>query len=221
MKIHKKGFNAILVSGIILLTFNAIIFVLFGKCKLILISTGIISFLLWIFIIRFFRIPKRTVTQCDNCITAPADGKVVVIEKTTENEYLKTKMLQVSIFMSVWNVHQNLSPVNGKVTYYKYHPGLFLLARNPKSSDDNERTSIVFETADKTQIMIRQIAGYVARRIICLADKKKEFKQNEEIGFIKFGSRVDILLPEDSKILVKIGDKTKGGITKIAELNHG
>ena len=220
MRIHKEGFSVIIFSGFIFLIFNILIYITITKSLVVHSVVGIIFFLIWLFTVRFFRVPKRKLTFDANGVTAPCDGKVVVIEETIENEFFKSKMLQISIFMSVWNVHQNLSPVSGKVAYYKYHPGLFLLAINPKSSDENERTSIVLETPSKIKIMVKQIAGAVARRIICHADKQEEFAQNEEIGFIKFGSRVDILVPANSKVLVNIGQKTKGGITKIVEFRQ-
>ena len=177
---------------------------------------GIASVLFFIFIIRFFRKPKRPLITDENTIYAPADGTVMVIEETLENEYFKDKRIQVSIFMSVWNIHINWFPVSGIIKYCKYHPGRFLVAKLPKSSIENERTSVVIEDKNKRQILVRQIAGIVAKRIVCYAKKDNEASQNTELGFIRFGSRVDVYLPVDTKIHVKLGQKTKGTLTKIA-----
>ncbi len=218
MRIHKEGTKAISIIGFILLFINVLIGILF-KNLIPLAIIFVASSLFWIFVIRFFRVPKRNFTFDDNKIISPADGKIVTIEETIETEYLNQKVRQISVFMSVWNVHQNLSPITGKIAFYKYHPGLFLLAANPKSSELNERTTIVLENEIGIKILMRQIAGIAARRVICKASEGKKFTQNQEIGFIKFGSRVDLFLPLDAKINVKIGDKVKGGITVIGELN--
>lgn len=155
----------------------------------------------------------------EGAIIAPADGKVVVVEETTEGEYFKDRRLQISIFMSVKNVHINRNPISGQVKYFKYHPGKYLLAWNPKSSTDNERTTFVIEDEDdNVEIMMRQIAGTVARRIKFYVEEGDEVTQGSEIGFIKFGSRVDLYLPLDSKVEVKIGEKVKGGQTVIARV---
>ncbi len=213
MQIHKEGYKAIFISGVLLSAIVAPL-AIFASCYLPI----VLALLFWIFIIRFFRVPNRKTTVNDKAVLSPADGKIVTIEETFESEFFGTKLKQISVFMSVWNVHQNLSPVNGTVIFYKYHPGLFLLARNPKSSHENERTTIALETPSGVKLLMRQIAGIAARRIICKAEKGLKFKQNQEIGFIKFGSRVDVFLPLDAKISVTIGDKVKGGISVLAEI---
>lgn len=160
----------------------------------------------------------RPLVNDEDTVYAPADGTVLVIEETEETEFLKEKRIQVSIFMSVWNVHINWFPVSGIIKYFKYHPGKFLVARVPKSSTENERTTVVIEDNKKRQILVRQIAGIVARRIISYAKEGIEVKQNSELGFIRFGSRVDVFLPLDAEVKVKLGDKTIGTNTVIAKL---
>lgn len=176
------------------------------------------SVLLAVIIIQFFRKPTRQIVKNLNAIIAPADGKVVVIEETIENEYFKGPRKQISIFMSPINVHINFNPISGLVSYFKYHPGKKLFAWDPKSSTENERTTIVVKHANGTEILYRQIAGALARRICWYLDKGQTINQGEEFGFIKFGSRVDIFLPIDAKILVKLNDKPIGGETVIAQL---
>lgn len=172
-----------------------------------------------LFVMSFFRNPKRKLFQEEGAIIAPADGKVVVIEETYEGEYFQSKRLQVSIFMSVKNVHINRTPIKGEVKYFKYHPGKFLLAWNPKSSTDNERTTFVIEDEeDNMEILMRQIAGTVARRIKFYVEEGDEVEQGSEFGFIKFGSRVDLFLPLDAKVEVALGEKVKGGQTVIARV---
>lgn len=171
------------------------------------------------FVMNFFRNPKRKIFLEEGAIIAPADGKIVVIEETFEDEYFKSKRLQISIFMSARNVHVNRNPINGEVKYFKYHPGKFLLAWNPKSSTDNERTTFVIEDEDDNmEILMRQIAGTVARRIKFYVEEGDEVKQGGEFGFIKFGSRVDLFLPLDAKVEVNLGEKVKGGQTVIARV---
>ena len=169
-------------------------------------------------VVQFFRIPKRECKFEENDIICPADGKVVVIEEVEENEYFNDRRIQISIFMSPLNVHQNLNPISGIIKYVKYHPGLFLVAWHPKSSTDNERTTVVTEHKSGQEVLFRQIAGAVARRICYYVRPDQQVTTGEEFGFIKFGSRVDLLLPLDAKIDVKIGDKVQGKITKIGEL---
>jgi len=172
-----------------------------------------------LFVMMFFRNPKRRLFIEEGAVIAPADGKVVVIEETYEGEYFKDKRLQISIFMSVKNVHVNRTPISGQVKYFKYHPGKYLLAWNPKSSTDNERTTFVIEDEDDNmEILMRQIAGTVARRIKFYVDEGDEVTQGSEFGFIKFGSRVDLFLPLDAKVEVAEGDKVKGGQTVIARI---
>jgi phosphatidylserine decarboxylase len=167
----------------------------------------------------FFYKPDRRLCANNNKIVSPADGKVVVIEETEEKEFFNERRIQVSIFMSIWNAHINWSPIEGSVKYYKYHPGKFLIARNPKSSHLNERSTIVIETESNFQVLVRQIAGMVARRIVTYINGSgRKFQQGEEFGFIKFGSRVDIFLPLNTHIHVKLGDKVRGCKTTIASI---
>jgi phosphatidylserine decarboxylase len=170
-----------------------------------------------LFIISFFRNPKRLIPIGDNHILASADGKVVVIEEVGEIEYFKDKRLQVSIFMSPANVHVNRSPIDGEVKYFKYHPGKYLVAWHPKSSSDNERTSMVIEN-ESFAVLVRQIAGKLARRIVYYVEEGDEIERGEEFGFIKFGSRIDLFLPLNTKLNVEIGQKVRGGETIIGEL---
>ena len=169
-------------------------------------------------IVQFFRVPERTCVYNENDIMCPADGKVVVIEEVVEGEYFKDKRIQVSIFMSPLNVHANYNPISGLVKYIKYHPGLFLVAWHPKSSTDNERSTMVVEHASGKEVLFRQIAGAVARRICFYMQEKQQVKTGEEFGFIKFGSRIDLFLPINSQINVKIGDVVQAKLTKIGEL---
>jgi len=170
-------------------------------------------------IIQFFRVPARTCVYNENDIICPADGKVVVIEEVEESEYFKDRRIQVSIFMSPLNVHANYNPISGIVQYVKYHPGLFLVAWHPKSSTDNERTTMVIEHSSGKEVLFRQIAGAVARRICYYLNVNQTVQTGEEFGFIKFGSRIDLFLPLDSRINVKIGDIVKAKLTKIGELS--
>ena len=205
---------------------------------LILVGIQFLNFLLWLaigwmwlfilltvgvlvmayLIIQFFRIPKIIFKGADHEIISPADGKVVVIEEVEETEYFNDRRIQISIFMSPLNVHANFNPISGIVKYAKYHAGLFLVAWHPKSSTDNERTTFVVEHPSGKEVMFRQIAGAVARRICYYIQPGDQVIAGEEYGFIKFGSRIDLLLPLDTKINVQIGDKVKGRITKIGEI---
>jgi len=168
-----------------------------------------------ILIFRFFRKPNRTFTQKTDSIFAPADGTIVAIETVEENEYFKDKRIQVSIFMSIHNIHINWYPISGIIKYFKYHKGAYLVARHPKSSCLNEHSSIVIEN-DNREILVRQIAGFVARRIVSYAEVGNSVQSSQELGFIKFGSRLDVFLPLNSNILVELGEKTSGGVTEIA-----
>lgn len=178
----------------------------------------IVSIIFYLLNLQFFRDPSIEVPVNENHILAPADGEVVVIEETTEGEFFHDKRRQISIFMSPLNVHVNRSPVAGIVKYFKYHPGIYLMAWNPKASSENERTTTVVTTANGTDILFRQVAGFMARRIKWYIDKDSRLGQGQEFGFIKFGSRVDLYLPLNAKIVVEKGTKTKGGRTVIAEL---
>jgi len=218
MKIHKEGRVIIAFFFIVLLALNFIVFYYISADNIVTWLLGVPSVLIFLFVVRFFRSPFRPLLTDENTIYAPADGTVLVIEETNEDEYFNEKRIQVSIFMSVWNVHINWFPISGIIKYFKYHPGKFLVARLPKSSTENERTTVVIEDNKKRQILVRQIAGIVARRIISYAKEGAEVKQNSELGFIRFGSRVDVFLPLDAEVKVKLGDKTTGTNTVIAEL---
>ncbi|GIV28296.1 MAG: phosphatidylserine decarboxylase [Bacteroidia bacterium] len=217
MKFHKEGYTSLIIVLIIdaILMALAYTFQENDFLKYFLITS---AFFLLIIILQFFRSPVRNWTRDDAFVIAPADGKVVVIEKTFESEYLKTECIQLSIFMSPINVHVNRYPINGKVEYYKYHPGKKLVAWHPKSSTENERTSIVIQHSNGKRILVRQIAGLLARRIVCYAKENSNVLQCDELGFIKFGSRVDVFLPLDSEVLVLLNDVVKGGITRLAKL---
>jgi phosphatidylserine decarboxylase len=218
MKIHHEGKFIILISLIILLCL-AVIAILVWPAQ-----TGfhyifyVIELIFFILVVSFFRIPKRNFVLGDNMIISPCDGKVVVIEEIIDEEYFHDKRIQISVFMSPLNVHVNRYPMSGVVKYVKYFPGKYLVAWHPKSSTENERFSTVVEHIRGQQILVKQIAGAVARRIRNYAVVDKKVQQCEELGFIKFGSRVDILLPPGTTIETKIGQKVKGGISVLAKL---
>lgn len=170
------------------------------------------------FIVRFFRLPADKLMVDDDAVYSPAYGKVVVIERTYEEEYFKCDMMQVSVFMSVWNIHANWFPVGGIVRYFRHHHGKYMVAWHPKSSTDNERTTTVVESKHAV-VMFRQVAGILAKRIVSYAEEGRSYRQNERCGFIKFGSRVDVFLPLDTEITVRIGDKVKGARSVIARFN--
>lgn len=212
---HKEGFKIIRNTTITLLIVNGIAWYLFGESNLIKLLT-FTSVVFSILILQFFRNPKRVTPVNSNQVIAPADGKIVVLEETVEHEYFKDKRIQVSIFMSPFNVHVNRYPISGEVKFTKYHPGKFLVAWHPKSSIENERTTVVVESEKTGPILLRQIAGAVAKRIILYAKKGEQCSQGDDFGFIKFGSRVDLFLPLDAKINIKMNDVVKGGQTTIA-----
>jgi len=214
--IHKEGYPTLIVTAIILAA------VAYLGYRYIPKPYGIIaiafSVIFYGFFIQFFRNPTRIPPDLPNSVISPADGKVVVIEKVFEKRFFNKEMMQVSIFMSPLNVHVNRVPFDGKVVFSKYHEGKYLVAFHPKSSDLNESTTVVYEHSSGKQVMVRQIAGAVARRIVCYMKEGMEVKCGDEMGFIKFGSRADIFLPLDAKIKVKLDDICKGNITEIAEL---
>jgi phosphatidylserine decarboxylase len=218
MKFHKEGWPSLL----LVLVFSAIIIFIahyfFPTSGIAHWFAYILSGFLIITIVQFFRHPIRTVTTGDNLVIAPADGKVVVIEETTEHEYFKDKRLQVSIFMSPINVHVNRFPIGGIVSFFKYHPGKYLAAWEPKSSTDNERTTVVVKNSKGIEVLFRQIAGALARRIVWYCKEGDKAEQGGEMGFIKFGSRVDLFLPVGTKINVKVGEVVKGAQTVLAEI---
>ena len=215
-RLHKEGKTIILITLISLIALNTITISLltgWGAAAWVIMNLSLIPLGL---VLQFFRNPVRTIPRFDdNIIYAPADGKIVVIEETQEDEFFKDKRIQISIFMSPFNVHVNRNPISGTVEYFKYHKGLYLVAWHPKASTDNERTTVVY-TSGNNQILMRQIAGFVARRIVAYIKTGNTVKQGDDMGFIKFGSRVDLFLPLDAKINVKIGDLTQGNITEIA-----
>ncbi len=215
MFIHKEGYRLLIILFIILLFINLVIYYL--SSHLINIICIGISVLFFLFILSFFRRPKRKIIINNNHILAPADGKVVAIEQTQEYEYFHNKRLLVSIFMSPLNVHINWFPVSGLIKYFKHHQGKYLVAWHPKSSTENERATVVIEKDDNTEILIRQIAGILARRIVSYSKIGQKILQGEELGFIKFGSRVDLLLPLNVKINVILNQKVKGNKTIIAQ----
>ena len=216
MVIHKEGRKTILVSFLILTFIN---FFTFYLSLSLLQFYGILalSLFLFLFLFQFFRSPNIRINQNEKLLFSPAEGKIVIIDKVFEDEYFKANKLQISIFMSPLNVHVNRNPISGKVDYYKYHPGKYLLAWHPKSSKLNERNTIVINSKKNIKILMRQIAGTVARRIKCYIKKGDKVNQCEEFGFIKFGSWVDLFLPLDFKLDIKLGDKTYAGITKIGK----
>lgn len=218
MKIHREGYGIILITTLILAGLFILTQYLAGEDSIITAIILVACIVVLGLVVQFFRNPTRVFPTEEKLVIAPADGKVVVIEETTEDEYLKDRRIQVSIFMSPVNVHVNRNPVSGRVEYYKYHPGKYLVAWHPKSSTENERTTVVVETPAKQKVLFRQIAGALARRIRCYVKEGQMVSRGSEFGFIKFGSRVDIFLPVGTKILVEIGQKTKGGVTPIAEL---
>jgi len=213
IKIHREGRWIVLITVGILLAI-VVLSTLYLPYQVNYLSSAL-SLVILILVLRFFRVPARRTYVDELSITAPADGKVVVIEQVKQEEYLKGPCRQVSIFMSIHDVHINFFPVSGKISYQKYHPGRYLVARHPKSSTLNERNSVGIETS-YGPVLIRQIAGYVARRIRCYATEGEEARQGNEMGFIKFGSRLDLFLPLETTILVKAGERVTGGVTPIA-----
>jgi len=218
MTIHREGYKYIAISTVLWLLLGYLSFhFITGWWSWVADVLNLAFFLLWFWVVAFFRLPSRNMVHGEDKMICPADGKVVVIEETYEPEYFKDQRLQVSIFMSPINVHVNRNPVSGIIKYMKYHPGKYLVAWHPKSSTENERTTIVIGN-DNGDILMRQIAGALARRICFYVGEGDTVKQNEEFGFIRFGSRVDIYLPLGTKVDVKIGDVVKGGVTLLAHL---
>lgn len=217
MIIHKEGYKTIAIATTVFAVINLVSF------YTISVSLPVVSLLLFIltlgllvFLVSFFRIPARQMTVQENAIVAPADGKVVVIEEVQADEYFTGRRIQVSIFMSPLNVHVNRNPVSGEVMYSQYHKGKYLVAWHPKSSTENERHTVVYRANNGKELLVKQIAGALAKRIVNYLQPGMLVKQTDEMGFIKLGSRVDLLLPPDAKIHVKLGDKPKGGVTVIA-----
>jgi phosphatidylserine decarboxylase len=221
MKINKEGYKIIAISGVCLAALWTLLYYMIEAREniLLLSSITVLLVLFWFFIVSFFREPRRIKIHDADLVFSPCDGRVVVTEVVEDDEYFEgKKRLQVSIFMSVTNVHINWFPVGGVVKYFKYHPGRFLVAWHPKSSTENERTTTVVQTAKGVEVLFRQIAGFVARRIVSYVKVDEEVHQNDKCGFIKFGSRIDILLPENAELLVEIGDRVVGTLTPIARI---
>jgi len=218
MRIHKEGYKILIYSFLILLLVNILIDLFVRDMLFLKWMVAIGSLMLYIFLLFFFRLPTRHLEPDPGLIYAPADGKVVVIEETEESEYFKDMRLQVSIFMSPFNMHSNRYPVSGQVKYVEYHAGHNLVAWHPKSSVLNERSSIVIKTTGGTEILVRQIAGALARRIVTYAKAQQEVSQGDELGFIKFGSRVDIFLPVGTEIEIPILQQVKANKSIIAKI---
>lgn len=221
MTIHKEGFSSIALTVLFIFVLNALVQFYFPDNATFRWVIYISSAILFLIVLQFFRNPRIAVTTDEKMVVCPADGKVVVIEEAQEPEYLKDKRIQVSIFMSPVNVHVNRNPITGVVKYFKYHPGKYLVAWHPKSSTDNERTTVVVETQQGIPVLFRQIAGALARRIVWYVKEGDEVQQSAQFGFIKFGSRVDVFLPLGTKINVNLGQTVKGGRTILAELVTG
>ncbi len=218
MTIHREGYRSIAIGTIIFVALNLISFYALSPYSPALSWVFFFATLfLLLFLVSFFRIPNRQLSNGEKLVIAPADGKVVVIEETTDPEYFKDKRLQVSIFMSPANVHVNRNPVSGEVVYNQYHKGKYLVAWHPKSSTENERHSVVLKKGNK-EILVKQIAGALAKRIVNYLQVGQQVKQTDEMGFIKFGSRVDLLLPVGTKINVELNQVVEGGVTVIATL---
>jgi len=219
MKFHRQGYPSLIIVLLFSVVLNGLIYFFFNDYIVIKVLGYLVTAFLIVVILQFFRSPSRNFITKEGYIISPADGKLVVIEEVMVTEYFNEKRLQVSVFMSPVNVHINRYPIGGILTYYKYHPGKYLVAWHPKSSTENERTTAVVENSNGKKVLFRQIAGALARRIVFYHETGKQVSQTEECGFIKFGSRVDLLLPLDVKLNVKLNETVKGGITSIASFN--
>jgi phosphatidylserine decarboxylase len=218
MKVHREGQNIIIFTGIIVLLVNFLLFRAANKCLLFYFFL-LLSISFFFMVVNFFRCPKRFIKdKKDGMIFAPADGTIVVVEEVMESEYFHDKRLQVSIFMSLFNAHVNWVPCDGKVVAYSYQSGRFQAAYLPKSSTENERSTIVIEQENGEQVLVRQIAGAVAKRIVTYVEKGEECRINEQLGFIKFGSRVDLFLPLHTDVKVGLDAHVKGNRTLIAQI---
>lgn len=218
MTIHKEGYTSIALCILFIFVLNAIIQFYFPQAIAFKWIIYILSFALFVIILQFFRSPSIEISTDETQVLCPADGKVVVIEEVEETEFLKDKRIQISVFMSPINVHINRNPIAGVVKYFKYHPGKYLVAWHPKSSTENERTTIAIENSAGITVLFRQIAGALARRIVWYVKEGDVVEQGQQFGFIKFGSRVDIFLPLGTKVNVALGEVVKGGKTVLAEL---
>ena len=219
MTIHREGYASLALAALVLGGSIFGISYAWPEQTQLLQIWGAFSLLLFLVILQFFRHPSRRTVAGPLDVIAPADGKIVVIEETQLDEFLTGRAIQISIFMSPFNVHVNRSPIDGEVEYFKYHPGKYLVAWHPKSSTENERTTMVVKSANGSQVLVRQIAGALARRIVWYVKPGMRLQAGQEFGFIKFGSRVDVFLPVGTEIKAKLGDTTRGGETVIASLN--
>jgi phosphatidylserine decarboxylase len=219
MKIHKEGYKIIVSTLLICVTIVVTINLIFPSQTYFHLALYLAISVIIGVVVRFFRIPNRPMQSDPGIILCPADGTIVAIEEVLEREFFDAMRLQVSVFMSPNNVHVNLYPVSGKIVYTNYNPGSFLVAWHPKSSAENERTTVVIQKDEKNTVMVRQIAGALARRIVCYAKTGERITQGCELGFIKFGSRVDLLLPLSAKVMVTLDQKVKGGQTAIAKFS--
>lgn len=219
MFIHREGTRILIIALLVLLSFNIILMNIVTTSNWFSGSCLIFSMIFYAWMLYFFRNPDRYINIQQNAILSPADGQVVAIQRVYEDEYLKRYCIQVSIFMSIFNVHVNRSPITGTVQYFKYHPGVYLVAFHPKSSTKNERSTVVVKRSDGLQILFRQIAGLLARRIKFYAKEGDVLQQGDEVGFIKFGSRIDIFLPIEAQLQVKLRDPVQGGVSVLAELS--
>lgn len=220
MKINKEGYIIIGVTGLVCLAIWLLVYCCIDTRSVYLWFMAGFLLIFWFFVAAFFREPRRVQIHDDELIFSPCDGRVVVTEVVNADEYLSGEMMQISIFMSVTNVHVNWMPVAGEVEYFKHHHGRFLVAWHPKSSTENERTTTVVSLKNGSKVLIRQIAGFVARRIVNYLTPGDVVEQNRTFGFIKFGSRVDLLIPKDSELFVEIGDPVIGSQTPIARLKR-
>jgi phosphatidylserine decarboxylase len=218
MKIHKEGYVIILITFMLCAGIFTVNFLFLKSIPVLFWLINTFLLVMFYLVVQFFRVPSRTAPAGENLIICPADGKVVVIEETEETEYFKDRRIQISIFMSPMNVHVNWNPIHGITKYVKYHPGKYLVAWHPKSSTENERTTVVVQHQNGKEILFRQIAGAVARRIVCYAKENQPVAAATEFGFIKFGSRIDVYLPIGTKVDVKIGDVVQGKTTILGTL---
>ena len=218
MSIHREGYKILIIGFLILLLLNIVVVTVWADLTLMKWTFLLSSLLLYLFILFFFRLPVRDLEPDHGLVYSPADGKIVVIEETEETEYFNDRRLQVSVFMSPFNMHSNRYPVSGRIKYVKYHKGKNIVAWHPKSSDLNERSTIVIETPEGKEILVRQIAGAVARRIITYSKRDQQIRQGDELGFIKFGSRVDLFLPLGTELEVPILQHVRANKSIIARL---
>lgn len=222
VKIHHEGTNILIILFIVLSAINALVYYLCSHTPAVYTTLIVISAVFYLLVVNFFRSPRRHFQgDTDNVVVSSADGKVVALEEVYEPEFLKCKCIQLSVFMSIFNVHANWFPVNGEVIYSHHHSGRFMAAYLPKSSTENERSTVVIRTPEGQDILMRQIAGAMARRIVTYAEPGDEANIEDHMGFIKFGSRIDLYLPLGTEILVKLDQKTEGGVTPVARLRPG